>query len=269
MTTVQGEMLPEDCVALADGQPVTQRVSIREDREELWPNVSGVQNRGTEGVVDGELLRDISVLVVDDCALYREYLQNVVSAHGATSAVAWDLTSLMCALAGTPPRIVLITMTTQDSDLLLRRTRALVPQARVVVTGVADDDESRIVACAESGVAGFHLRSESLTALLNLIERVADGETRCSSIVSTILLRALSAPATQQSGSTSDLVLTDRESEILSMLELGLSNRDIADQLHIAVHTVKNHVHSLLSKLGVGNRAQAAAVARSTRTQRQ
>ena len=47
------------------------------------------------------------------------------------------------------------------------------------------------------------------------------------------------------------------------MLEAGLSNRDIADQLFIAVHTVKNHVHSVLTKLGVSTRAQAVAVSRS------
>jgi DNA-binding NarL/FixJ family response regulator len=50
------------------------------------------------------------------------------------------------------------------------------------------------------------------------------------------------------------------------MLELGLSNRDIAAQLHIAVHTVKNHVHSVLRKLGVATRAQAGAVARDMRS---
>jgi DNA-binding NarL/FixJ family response regulator len=49
------------------------------------------------------------------------------------------------------------------------------------------------------------------------------------------------------------------------MLELGLSNQDIATQLSIAVHTVKNHVHSLLTKLGVSSRAEAAALTRTIR----
>ena len=50
------------------------------------------------------------------------------------------------------------------------------------------------------------------------------------------------------------------------MLELGLSNRDIAARLYIAVHTVKNHVHSVLTKLGVNSRAEAAAFSRTVST---
>ena len=58
-----------------------------------------------------------------------------------------------------------------------------------------------------------------------------------------------------------ELVLTAREVQIFGMLKLGLSNREIAAQLCIAVHTVKNHVHSLLTKLNVRTRAEAAALA--------
>lgn len=60
-----------------------------------------------------------------------------------------------------------------------------------------------------------------------------------------------------------ELVLTAREIQILRMLELGLANQEIADKLCIAVHTVKNHVHNLLTKLGVSTRAQAAALGRT------
>uniref|UniRef100_UPI0037C92ECD response regulator transcription factor n=1 Tax=Mycolicibacterium phlei TaxID=1771 RepID=UPI0037C92ECD len=58
------------------------------------------------------------------------------------------------------------------------------------------------------------------------------------------------------------LVLTARETQILRMVEMGLSNREIAERLCIAVHTVKNHMHSLLTKLGVSSRGEAAALCR-------
>ena len=72
-------------------------------------------------------------------------------------------------------------------------------------------------------------------------------------------MRRLSSLATQRQPFSTELVLTMREAQILHMLEMGLSNRDIADQLYIAIHTVKNHVHNLLAKLGVSTRAEAAA----------
>jgi len=139
----------------------------------------------------------------------------------------------------------------------------LSPHVRLVVLGVSEEDEAEIVSYAEAGVAGYHLRSESLEDLLVLIHKVAAGGSLCSPRVSAILLRRLSALASQGRPAAKELVLTSREIQILRMLEMGLTNRDIAEQLRIAVHTVKNHVHSLLTKLGVSTRAQAAARARA------
>ena len=80
-----------------------------------------------------------------------------------------------------------------------------------------------------------------------------------------MLLRRLSALAERRQPAAKELVLTPREAQILRMLEMGLSNRNIADHLGIAIHTVKNHVHSLLTKLGVSSRVEAAALARTVR----
>lgn len=210
------------------------------------------------------LLRDTRVLIVDDCTLYRDYLVTVLESHGAVApGVAWDRSSLIAAFEVALPRIVLLNMASRDSSMLLRQALALGPQVRVVVLGVSEEDESEIVACAEAGVAGYHLRTESLRELLVLIRKVAAGESLCSPRISAILLRRLSVLASQRQPMAKELVLTAREIQILRMLELGLANRQIADELCIAVHTVKNHVHSLLTKLGVSTRAQAAARARS------
>ncbi|UXA12970.1 response regulator transcription factor [Mycobacterium sp. SMC-8] len=211
---------------------------------------------------------DTRVLVVDDCTLYRECLVGVLSGRhsGVTTEVAWDLASLLTELDATPPQVILLNMATHDSSTLLRQILKIEPGARVVVIGVSEDDESVIVECAEAGAVGYHLRNESLDDLLMLIRRVAAGESSCPASVSGILLRRLSALAAQRRPPSKEVVLTAREIEILRMLEAGMANREIAESLCIAVHTVKNHVHSVLNKLGVTSREQAAAIARNVCT---
>ncbi|RZT25332.1 LuxR family two component transcriptional regulator [Mycobacterium sp. BK558] len=208
----------------------------------------------------------VNILIIDDCALQRENLASILGHESALSpSVAWDLPSMRAATTETAPSIVLLSMMTRDSIALLCAVRQIWPLARVIVVGIAEDDEAGIIACAEAGVAAYHLRSESLCELRNLIAKVADGESACSPWISTILLRHLSTMASQRRSGPTDPDLTSREMQILQMLEQGLSNRDIADQLCITLHTVKNHVHSVLSKLGVRTRAEAAAVSRSLR----
>jgi DNA-binding NarL/FixJ family response regulator len=204
-------------------------------------------------------------LIVDDCKLNRENLAAIFAAHnGSEPAMAWDLPSLCAALGEVAPEIVLLNIGTRDNRTLLRMVRDTCPEAKVIVVGTSEDDESEIVACAEAGVAGYHLRAESLDDLLTLVSRVANGESLCSPKVSAILLRRLSTLAALRRPEVKELVLTAREIQILRLLESGLSNQEIAGHLYIAVHTVKNHVHSVLSKLGVSTRAEAAAYSRST-----
>lgn len=205
------------------------------------------------------------LLVVDDCALYRECLLRVLATRTGVSArgTAWDSTSLIDSMQA-PPDIIVVNGSTCHGAALVRQIRQIDPAVRVIVTGLSEADEGGIVACAEAGAAGFHLRAESLADLLVLIHAVAEGRPYCSPTVSAILLRHMSTVAAQRRRSTSqDPVLTAREIQILHMLESGLANREIADRLCIAVHTVKNHVHSVLTKLGVNSREQAGALARN------
>jgi DNA-binding NarL/FixJ family response regulator len=207
---------------------------------------------------------ETKILIVDDCTLYRENLAAVLGANRAVApCVAWDLPSLQTALEEGTPHIVLLSTSTKDAAALLRTIVASSPDAKVIAMGVSENDEPTIVACAEAGVAGYHLRSESFNDLLLMIRNIRHGDTGCSPRVGAILLRRLSILAAERQPEPEELVLTAREIQILRMLEKGLSNRDIADQLCIALHTVKNHVHSLLGKLGVSSRAQAVAVSRS------
>lgn len=210
------------------------------------------------------LLCGTKILIIDDCTLYRDYVATVVVSHGANApGIAWDRASLIASVDAVQPSVVLVNMRTRDSAMLLRQAQQLCPSARLMVIGVSGDDESEIVGCAEAGVAGYHLLTETLDDLVIAIHKVASGEFLCTPGISAILLHRISALAAQRQPANKGLILTAREIQILRMLEAGLANRDIAEQLCIAVHTVKNHVHSLLTKLGVTSRAQAAAVART------
>jgi DNA-binding NarL/FixJ family response regulator len=199
-----------------------------------------------------------NILIIDDYALYRDNLAATLAATGsASTSVAWDLESLCVALESHRPDVILVNMATRQSVSLLRQVFDVYPGARVIALGISEDDESQIVACAEAGVAGYHLRTDSLEDLAHLIPRIGRGESLCSPRIATMLLRRLSTLASRRQPVEKGLALTAREDQILRLLDMGLSNQAIASHLCIAVHTVKNHVHSLLTKLDARTRAEA------------
>ena len=205
--------------------------------------------------------RNLRILVVDDCRLRRESVTGFFAKSAGEVGSAWDLDSLSTEFERCRPDVILMNMATPGAPVLLQRCVQLCPASRVVAFGLSEDDEETVVACVEAGVGGYHLRSESLEDLTILINKVLKGDVACSPRVSAILLRRVSELASQRTV-TSDALLTAREEEVLRMLAMGLSNREIASRLCIAVHTVKNHVHNLLTKLGARSRAEAVALYR-------
>ena len=216
-------------------------------------------------VTSGNPVKD-RVLVVDDCRIRREYLANVLAGNGFGVAAAWDLDSFRTTMDD-GFCVLLINLTSRDAKTILRLSCDAGLASRALVFGLDRGDENDIVALAEAGVTGYHMRSESLSDLLDFIGRVARGESGCSAGVSTILLQRLSRTAAERMTKSTTAPLTTRETQILQMLELGLSNQEISTRLNIATHTVKNHVHKVLSKIGVRSRSQAAALARNKSSQ--
>ncbi|MDF2830558.1 MAG: response regulator containing a CheY-like receiver domain and an DNA-binding domain [Mycobacterium sp.] len=233
------------------------------------PHVNGSNGRsllsaaGKLNGIERPSVPSARILVIDDCKLSRENLAAALREHGQSVSVAWDLASLVSVDTSLRPDVVLLNVTTRECEKLVGAALHLDPKVHVIATGVSEDDESAIVACAEAGVAGYHTRFQSLDDLLRLISKVIAGETLFSPRVSAMLLRRLSSRGSDRHPGGKELVLTAREAQILGMLRIGLSNREIAAQLCIAVNTVKNHVHSVLSKLGVTSRAEAAALSRT------
>jgi DNA-binding NarL/FixJ family response regulator len=175
---------------------------------------------------------------------------------------AWDLPSLLAAIDTDGSNIVVIRSGMREGATLLKMSLRLGRSTRVVLFDLSVDRESEIVSAAEAGVAGLLLHSESFETLLTTLRTVSQGHARCSSDVSAILLRRVYAFAGDINPHATTEKLTARELEILELVAQGLSNQQIASRLTLSLPTVKNHLHRLLSKMGVASRAEAAIVYR-------
>jgi two-component system NarL family response regulator len=131
----------------------------------------------------------------------------------------------------------------------ITRIREGVPGARIVVLTTFDGDED-IYRALQAGAKGYLLKGMDLAELTDAIRSVHAGRTR-------IPPRVAEKLAERMGGAT----LTARELEVLKLIVAGKSNRDIGSALFISEATVKTHVNSLLSKLGVEDRTQAATSA--------
>lgn len=207
----------------------------------------------------------LSIVICDDKTLLRDCLAIALRSKGIETRSAWDLRSLLHELDGHSPDVILLNIGTRESETLLQVAMDVGPDSRVIVIGLSEDKESDIVSCAEAGVAGLHLRDESFEQLVTLIDQGTRDEAACSAEVSAILLRRIYALLGPRNPEVSDLSLTERETQIVQLLEEGLSNQQIASRLTVSIHTVKNQAHSLFVKLGVGSRAEAVAAYRATR----
>lgn len=154
------------------------------------------------------------------------------------------------------PDVVLLDIRMPEGDGLktLDRLRQDFPKLHILMLSTYDNPTYAARAMA-LGANGYVLKGSSRSELLNAIRTVAKGEEAWSHQE----LRRMANPATAtRPAADLETPLTQRESQVLRQLALGLSNKEIARALHISVETVKEHVHHILEKLGVSGRTQAA-----------
>ena len=202
----------------------------------------------------------IRVLVVSDIRLYRDGLAHILADEPRLAVVgtAADVSAAVREVAAHAPDVALVDMVMPQSIDAVRGIAATRPTVKVVALGIRETERD-LLACAEAGVAGYVARAASVQDLVKTLEGVGRGELLCSAQAAAALWRRVAALAARAGGSAQENALTRREREIGTLLEGGLSNKDIAVRLGIEVATVKNHVHNLLEKLEVHRRAQAVA----------
>lgn len=129
------------------------------------------------------------------------------------------------------------------------------PGVKVIVLGIVESEEN-VLSLAEAGASGYVRPGASLEELTAVMQSVQNGEFICTPSITYALFSHLSRLS--QQNSTVDLpaaVLTLRQTQVLELLSLNLNNKEIAARLYLSEHTVKNHVHRILKRLGVRGRS--------------
>jgi two-component system, NarL family, nitrate/nitrite response regulator NarL len=208
----------------------------------------------------------IKVLIVSDVRLYRDGLCEMIAREGMiqVAGTAAAAAEALEAVEASSPNVVLVNVAMRDGIPLARAIHEATPAVKVVALAVPDDEHD-VIAWAEAGAAGFVTAEQSLGDLIAAIHGAARGEVSCSPWLAGVLLRRVTALADGVPRESGASALTTREFEIASLIEHGLSNKQIARELFIEVTTVKNHVHRILEKLGVHRRADVAARIRGER----
>lgn len=157
------------------------------------------------------------------------------------------------------PDVVLIDMSAPRNFAAARAIAAALPPIKMVAFGIAELDDD-VLACAQSGMAGYISRDGQVSDLVNAIERAMQDELSCSPRIAAMLFRRAAATDPGPVANPDHGLLSRREHEIGQLIERGLSNKEIANALGLSAATVKNHVHNILIKLQVRRRGAAAAM---------
>jgi NarL family two-component system response regulator LiaR len=202
----------------------------------------------------------IRVLIADDHEIVRQGLRAFLSLDSALEVVgeAANGAEAVRVAHRMRPQVVLmdVIMPELDGIAATEIIRRELPNTNVVVLTSALEDES-IVKAVRAGALGYLLKDSKAPELLQAIKAAAAGQLHLSATVTTRLVRKAVAPQRAE-------VLSERETDVLRLLAHGSANKQIGCNLGIAEKTVKTHVSSILGKLGVQSRTQAALYAGRT-----
>jgi DNA-binding NarL/FixJ family response regulator len=204
----------------------------------------------------------VEVFLVAGTRFYREGLADALARRPRLRVVgtAAAVTDALTRIGLLSPDVVLLDTAVPGGLELVGELRAG-PSPVPVIALALPERASDVLACAEAGVAGYVTQDASLDELAATVLGVLRGELRCSPRIAASLFIRVAALAAQGPAPVPG-VLTRREQEVLTMLDEGLSNRQIAARLCVELATVKNHVHHILAKLQVASRAEAVALTR-------
>ncbi len=202
-------------------------------------------------------MEKIRLLLVDDHVVVRQGLRMVLSLEPDLDIIgeANNGQEALSLVKKLNPQVVLmdLLMPVMDGVSAIRAIKKEYPDIEVVaLTSVLED--RLVIDAVEAGAAGYLLKESGPEELIEAIRAAAKGEVRLHPKAQKRLIKEVRTPEMRES-------LTERETETLRLIAKGMSNKEIAEQLSVSEVTVKTHVSSILSKLNLQSRTQAALFA--------
>ncbi|MFQ5848376.1 MAG: response regulator [Candidatus Methylomirabilales bacterium] len=213
--------------------------------------------------------QSVRILVADDHTLVLKGLINLLSAEPGLEVIGEAETgrTTLEKTRDLMPDVVLMDVYMPDGDGIktTRRLKAEFPYVKIIVLTIAEE-EKILFEAVKAGARGYLLKKVKPQQLFDSIRGVARGEAAIAGHLAAKLLEEFARQKKEEDENTPLQQLTCREREVLQLLTLGKTNKEIADKLGIAANTVKNHLTNILEKLHLQNRVQAAAFALEQRT---
>jgi DNA-binding NarL/FixJ family response regulator len=217
------------------------------------------------------LTRSVPVFLVEDNRLLRDGLSAMLSAQGLdVVASARSGQEAMREVARVKPQLVLLdsALGDRDSARFVQEFKQTFPGIKIIIMGLlpAHDD---FVEFIKAGVEGFILKDATIEVFVETILSVADGVNVLPSLLTSTLFTHVAAQALSRGkrGAKAAVRMTTRERQVIELIAEGLSNKEIAERLHVATHTVKSHVHNILEKLTLHTRLEVAVYAHEQGTE--
>lgn len=208
----------------------------------------------------------IRVFLCDDHTLFRQGLKKLLELEQDIQIVgeASNGQEMLDILKKTGPDVILmdIGMPQMDGVIATYKSKKILPHTNVIILTIYED-EPHIFAAIKAGAMGYLLKDASFDELIEAIRRVYKGEALIQPVIATKVLKefALLDKRKIKEGDKFYNDLTEREKEILRLITLGGTNKEIANKLGISEKTVKNHISNIFQTLHVNNRTKAALYA--------
>lgn len=206
-----------------------------------------------------------TILIADDHVLFREGIRALIG-HWDDFKVVGEASNgsqaVEMALELKPDILLMdVHMPVMDGIEATRRLTRELPDIRIVMLTVSEDEDD-LFRAIKFGAHGYVLKDTPSKRLHDELRRLLKGETPLSGLMATKMLEEISQPGSpSQAQGEARESLSEREKEVLCLLAEGLSNSQIAERVHLSENTVKKHLRSILEKLHLNNRIEAAVYA--------